>query len=138
MRSTAFMGYVPKKKVGIILLANASAYPVSQIGPYGLALMLGEDPEKLPFIKMEPPYDEFKDFVDKLWEWWDEHGRNRERVGELIQRLGMRDFLEAVGVEPDPRMINTPRYNPYIFFKEDEVEGGWTRDVAEYRKRHQA
>jgi sulfite reductase alpha subunit len=35
-------------------------------------------------------------------------------------------------------MINTPRYNPYIFFKEEEVEGGWTRDVADYRKRHQA
>ena len=33
-------------------------------------------------------------------------------------------FLEAVEREPDPRMINTPRYNPYIFFKEDEVEGG--------------
>jgi sulfite reductase alpha subunit len=92
----------------------------------------------IPFIKMEPPYDEFKDFVDKMWEWWDEHGRNRERIGELIQRLGMRSFLEAVELDPDPRMINTPRYNPYIFFKEEEVEGGWTRDVADYRKRHQA
>jgi len=92
----------------------------------------------IPFLRMEAPYEEFKEFVGKVWEWWDEHGRNRERVGELIQRLGMRAFLEAVGVEPDPRMIFVPRYNPYIFFREEEVEGGWKRDAADYRKKHQA
>jgi sulfite reductase alpha subunit len=73
-----------------------------------------------------------------MWEWWDENGRNRERLGELIQRLGLRSFLDAIGRKPDPRMVNTPRYNPYIFFKEEEVEGGWERNIAEYRKRHQA
>lgn len=51
--STAYMGYIPEKKIGITLLANGAGYPLSQIGLYGLALMLGEDPEKLPFIKME-------------------------------------------------------------------------------------
>ena len=84
------------------------------------------------------PYEEFKDFVVNLTDWWDEDGRNRERIGELIQRLGMRSLLEALGLDPDPRMVNTPRYNPYIFFKEDEVEGGWTRDVADFRSKHQA
>ena len=73
-----------------------------------------------------------------MWEWWDENGKNRERIGELIQRLGLRDFLEVIGREPDPRMIKTPRYNPYIFFKEDEVPGGFKRDLAEFRKKHQA
>ncbi|MEW6442147.1 MAG: dissimilatory-type sulfite reductase subunit alpha [bacterium] len=92
----------------------------------------------IPFMKMEPPYEEFKEFIEKVWEWWDENGRNRERLGELIQRLGMRAFLEAIGREPDPRMVFTPRYNPYMFFKEEEVEGGWDRKAAEYRKRHQA
>jgi sulfite reductase alpha subunit len=33
-------------------------------------------------------------------------------------------------------MVKEPRSNPYIFWKEDEVEGGWERDVAEYRKHH--
>jgi len=92
----------------------------------------------IPFIKMEPPYDEFKEFVDKMWDWWDENGKNRERIGELIQRLGMRAFLEVIGREPDPRMVKTPRYNPYIFSKEDEVPGGFKRDLAEFRKRHHA
>ncbi len=92
----------------------------------------------IPFLKMEPPFQEFKDFAEKMWDWWDENGRNRERIGELIQRLGMRSFLEAVELDADPRMVKMPRYNPYIFFKEEEVTGGWKRNAAEYRKRHQA
>jgi sulfite reductase alpha subunit len=33
-------------------------------------------------------------------------------------------------------MIEYPRENPYIFWKEDEVEGGFTRDIHEFRKEH--
>ena len=51
--STAYMGYLPEKNIGITLLANGAGYQLSQIGQYGLALMLGEGPEELPFIKME-------------------------------------------------------------------------------------
>ncbi len=51
--STAYMGYISEKKIGIALLANGAGYLLSQIGLYGLTLMLGEDPEKLPFIRME-------------------------------------------------------------------------------------
>ena len=92
----------------------------------------------IPFIKMEEPYEEFKDFVDKMWDWWMENGKNRERLGEQIQRMGLREFLKAVELEPDPRMINTPRYNPYIFYDPADVPGGWEIDGKAYRKRHQA
>ncbi len=92
----------------------------------------------IPFIKMEPPYTEFKEFVEKLWDWWMENGKNRERLGELIQRLSLRELLKAVELEPDPRMVNTPRYNPYIFYDPATVPGGWEHDATEYRKRHQA
>jgi len=54
---TAYMGYIPQKRLGIALMANGSGYPLSQIGLYGLALMLNENPENLPFIKMERAYD---------------------------------------------------------------------------------
>jgi len=53
LTATAYMGYVPERKIGIALLANGSGYPLSQLGMYGLALMLGRNPEELPFIKME-------------------------------------------------------------------------------------
>ena len=92
----------------------------------------------VPFIKMEGDYEEFKDLIDKVWEWWMEEGKNRERLGELIQRKGVREFLEVCELDPDPRMVFMPRYNPYIFFKEDEVKGGWKRDLADFRSRHYA
>jgi sulfite reductase alpha subunit len=92
----------------------------------------------VPFMKMEAPYDEFKKLMEKVWDWWMEEGKNRERLGEMIQRKGVRELLEICGLDPDPRMINQPRCNPYMFFREEEVPGGWKRDVAEFRKRHYA
>lgn len=90
----------------------------------------------IPFIKMEEPYDEFKEFVEKMWDWWDENGKNRERIGELIQRVGLSTFITAVDLKPIPQMVKEPRSNPYIFYKEDEVVGGFERDIADYRKKH--
>ena len=92
----------------------------------------------IPFIKMESPYTEFKEFVEKLWDWWMENGKNRERLGETIQRLSLREFLKAVELTPDPRMVNTPRFNPYIFYDPETVPGGWEHDGAAFRQRHQA
>jgi sulfite reductase alpha subunit len=92
----------------------------------------------IPFIKMESPYTEFKGFVEKMWDWWMEEGKNRERLGETIQRLSLREFLKVCELEPDPRMVNTPRFNPYIFYDPATVPGGWEHDGAAFRQRHQA
>ncbi len=91
----------------------------------------------VPFIKAEEPYDEIKEVIEGIWDWWMEEGKNRERLGELMKRQGFQKLLEATGLDPDPRMVQEPRSNPYIFWKEDEVEGGWTRDINEFRKHHQ-
>jgi sulfite reductase alpha subunit len=91
----------------------------------------------VPFIPMEPPYEELKELLEKVWDWWMEEGKNRERLGELIQRETWQKFLQIVELDPDPRMVDEPRSNPYIFWREEEVEGGWTRDITEYRKKHQ-
>jgi len=76
----------------------------------------------VPFMKMDPPYEEFKDLVTKIWDWWDENGKMRERLGELINRLGMRAFLKAVDLPPVPQMIRVPRANPYYFWDPEEVK----------------
>jgi CubicO group peptidase (beta-lactamase class C family) len=55
--ATAYIGYIPDKRIGIALLANGSGYPLSQIALYGLALMLGEDAENLPFVRVERAFD---------------------------------------------------------------------------------
>lgn len=90
----------------------------------------------VPFMKAEPPYDNVKDFIYKIFDYWMENGKNRERVGELIQRVGLPTFLEALEVPPAPQHVKKPRENPYIFWKEKDVTGGWDRDINEYRKRH--
>jgi len=48
---TAYAGYIPEKRVGVAILANAAGYPLKYIGMYVLAHLLGENPEKMPMIK---------------------------------------------------------------------------------------
>ena len=75
----------------------------------------------VPFMKLEPPYQELKDLLEKIWEWWDENGKTRERVAELIERVGMGNFLREMGLDPVPQMVFQPRANPYYFWQPDEV-----------------
>jgi sulfite reductase alpha subunit len=91
----------------------------------------------VPFMKMEPPFEELKELIEKVWDWWMEEGKNRERLGELIQRQTFQKFLQVLERDPDPRSVKEPRSNPYIFWKEEEVEGGWTRDIKAFREKHQ-
>jgi sulfite reductase alpha subunit len=74
----------------------------------------------MPFVKMDPEsdYQEIKDVVEEIWDVWCEEGKARERIGEFIQRVGLGNFLEAIGVEPVPEMISMPRENPYVFYEE--------------------
>lgn len=74
----------------------------------------------VPFIKLEKPYDDLKELTDAIWDLWGDNGKNRERVGEFIQRIGMGNFLEQIGLDPVPEMITQPRTNPYIFYELDE------------------
>jgi dissimilatory sulfite reductase alpha subunit len=91
----------------------------------------------VPFVRVADPYDEIKEVIENIWDWWMEEGKNRERLGELMKRQGFQRLLEVTGIDPDPRMVQEPRHNPYIFWKEEEVPGGFERDVKEYRKHHQ-
>ncbi len=72
----------------------------------------------VPFMKIEPPYTELKELIGKILELWADEGKNRERVGEYIQRIGLGNFLEAIGLEPQPEMVKHPRENPYVFYEE--------------------
>ncbi|RLB48316.1 MAG: sulfite reductase, dissimilatory-type subunit alpha, partial [Deltaproteobacteria bacterium] len=73
----------------------------------------------VPFISMEPPYEDLKELTEAIWDLWGEHGNNRERVGEFIQRVGLGNFLEQIGLDPIPEMVIHPRTNPYIFYELD-------------------
>jgi sulfite reductase alpha subunit len=113
---------------GVTILAGAKA-PILDGAQMGSLLV--------PFMKVEEPYDEIKDLIEKVWDWWMEEGKNRERLGELIKRQGFQKLLEVTELKPLAQHVKEPRSNPYIFWKEDEVPGGFERDIKEFRKYHQ-
>ncbi len=76
----------------------------------------------IPFIDIENSLEDIYEVVEEIWDLWGEYGKNRERIGEFIQRIGLGNFLEQVGLEPAPEMISHPRTNPYIFFELDGEE----------------
>lgn len=92
----------------------------------------------VPFVEVNPEddYSAVTEVIESIWDWWMEEGKNRERLGELIRRAGFQKMLEVTGIAADPRHVSEPRSNPYIFWREDEVPGGWERDVKEFRKHH--
>jgi sulfite reductase alpha subunit len=94
----------------------------------------------VPFMKVskDNDFEELIEFIEGVWDWWMEVGKNRERVGETMQRVGLPTFLQVMGIDPIPQHIKEPRSNPYVFWKEEEVEGGFERDVVEFRAKHAA
>ncbi len=119
----------PGKEKGCSILVGAKA-PIIDGAQMGSLL--------IPFIPVnkDNDYQEIKDVIEKIWDWWMTEGKNRERLGELIIRQGFQRLLEETGVEPLPQHVEHPRANPYIFWKEDEVPGGWKNDIDEFRKYH--
>ena len=116
------------KDTGLSILVGAKA-PILDGAQMGSLLV--------PFIKVEEPYDEIKEVIESVWDWWMEEGKNRERLGELIKRQGFQKLLEVTNIEADAAACSGTASNPYIFWKEEEVEGGFERDINEFRKHHQ-
>ncbi|MBS7652805.1 MAG: serine hydrolase [Candidatus Bathyarchaeia archaeon] len=58
--ATAYMGFVPERKVGVMILANGSGYPLSYMGEYALALLLGRDPKDHPVFIYERVQEELE------------------------------------------------------------------------------
>ena len=103
----------PGKERGATLLIGAKA-PILQGALLSSVLV--------PFVPEDELEETIKELTSRVWEFWDEYGNNRERIGELIQRVGMANFLDAIGLDPQPEMISAPRDNPYIFFQKEEAE----------------
>ena len=54
------------------------------------------------------------EFGRNLIEFFGENALEHERIGETMDRIGLPAFLEAIGVEPDPNMVNHPRTSCYV------------------------
>ncbi len=81
-----------------------------------------------PFIKLdtEEDYEELEEFAETCIEFFADNALEHERVGETIDRIGLPSFLEAVGVEADPNMVNHPRTSSYVRTDDfDEEAAKW-------------
>lgn len=70
----------------------------------------------IPFKKLETEedYTSLVDLAETIIDFWAENGLEHERCGEMIDRIGLTNFLEGIGVDIDPSMVNHPRTSSYI------------------------
>ena len=65
----------------------------------------------VPFMKLdtEADYERLVELAESAIDFWAENGLEHERCGEMIERIGLVNFLDGIGVEVDPNMIDHPR-----------------------------
>ena len=85
----------------------------------------------VPFLplKTDADYEALVDLGQKVIDFFAENALEHERTGEMIERIGLVNFLEGVGLEIDPNMVSTPRTNPYV------RTDGWDDEVAKINAR---
>ncbi len=88
----------------------------------------------VPFMKLETDEDREKlvDLGQRIVDFFAENALEHERIGETIERIGLVNFLEGVGLEVDPNMVSSPRMNPYV------RTDGWDDEVAKLKTKQQA
>jgi dissimilatory sulfite reductase alpha subunit len=80
----------------------------------------------VPFfsLKTDEDYENLVELAQTVIDFFAENALEHERTGEMIERIGLANFLEGVGLDIDANMVNNPRMNPYV------NTGGWDEEVA--------
>jgi sulfite reductase alpha subunit len=88
----------------------------------------------IPFKKLETDedYDSLRQLAHDIIDFWAENGLEHERCGEMIERIGLVNFLEGIGLVVDPNMITAPRSISYIRMDE------WDQEAAKWSARKAA
>ncbi len=88
----------------------------------------------VPFMKLETEEDREKlvELAQKIIDFFAENALEHERTGEMIERIGLVAFLEALEIPIDANMVSSPRTNPYVRMD------GWDEEVAKAQARKQA
>ncbi len=70
----------------------------------------------IPFMKLETEedFEKLSDFAGRVIDFFAENALEHERTGEMIDRIGLPAFLEGIGVDPDPNMVNHPRTSCFV------------------------
>ena len=88
----------------------------------------------IPFMKLETEedYERLVEIAEETIDFFAENALEHERTGEMIERIGLVNFLEGVGIEVDPNMVNYPRQSSYVRMDTwDEEAEKWFQRKAE-------
>ena len=87
-----------------------------------------------PFMPMktDEDYEALVELAQKSIDFFAENALEHERTGEMIERIGLNNYLQGIGLEIDPNMVSTPRTNPYV------RTDGWDDEVAKINARKAA
>jgi sulfite reductase alpha subunit len=85
----------------------------------------------VPFMPLntEEDWEALEELSGNMIDFFAENALEHERVGEMIDRIGVVNFIEGLGLEVDPNMISQPRTNPYV-----RVDG-WDDEAAKWEAR---
>ena len=88
----------------------------------------------IPFMKLDSDeaIEKLVDFAQRTIDFFAENALEHERTGEMIERIGLANFLDAMEIDVDPSMVNSPRMNPYV------RTDGWDEEVAKINAKKQA
>jgi sulfite reductase alpha subunit len=118
-------GLLPGKQRGVSILVGGKG--VLKIGATMGTMVV-------PFMKLETDedYEKLKGLARNVLDFFAENALEHERIGETIDRIGLTNFLEGVGLSIDPNMIVEPRANPYV--RTDD----WDEQVAKWEEQKEA
>jgi sulfite reductase alpha subunit len=89
----------------------------------------------VPFMKLdtEEDYERLVEMAEETIDFWAENGLEHERCGEMVERIGLVNFLEGVGIDVDPNMVNDPRQSSYVRMDgwDEEAEKWFNRKAEE-------
>ncbi len=88
----------------------------------------------IPFKKLDTDEDheELVELAEEIIDFWAENGLEHERTGEMIDRIGLANFLEGIGVDVDPNMVAHPRTSSYVRMDK------WDEEAAKWEERKNA
>ena len=117
-------GLLPGKDRGVTILVGGKG--VLKIGATMGSVII-------PFMKLETDedFDKLNELARNILDFFAENALDHERTGEMIERIGLANFLEGMDLPIDPNMISQPRANPYFRSDDwDEQAAKW----AEYKQ----
>ena len=89
----------------------------------------------IPFKKLETEedYESLVEIAEETIDFFAENALEHERTGEMIERIGLVNFLEGIGIEVDPNMVNNPRQCSYVRMDgwDEEAEKWFNRKAEE-------